>query len=366
MPTVDGVRDGIGLVAYRRTEDVDAIDEYSRRLVHALCRRGNPASYTSVGLPPARRVDVGLAWILVQYNPFSYGRWGVAPKLVRDAVAIRRRLAAPFAVMVHESWVETHDWKSALSGAYQRVQLRSLSRIATVLMATKQTVARQLGPGCVHVPPGSNITPVAATFQTARDTLGLGDDLVIALFGRGNPSRALDDAEAAIEAVVHVGDPHRVRVFNLGADAPSLHAHPAVQIVRPGKMSADQLSLHLWASDLVLLPLTDGLSTGRTTLMAALAHGVPVLGLRGRATENFLLEREDVVTLTPVGDRDAFTRAAVNLVADRSRLRARGLAGRRLYLEHFDWPHVARRVISAIESAPATATAPRRSGRSGQ
>lgn len=365
MTAVGGVRDRIGLVAYRRTGEVDAIDEYSRLLVDALRERGNLVSYTPAGIPPARRLDVGLAWVLVQYNPFSYGRWGVAPGIVHDAIAIRRRLAAPLAVMVHESWVETHDWKSALVGTWQRMQLKSLSRIATVLMATNQTTARQLGPSSVHIPPGSNITPVGASFETARDRLGLGEDLVVALFGRGNPSRALDHAEAAIDAIADARDPHRIRVFNLGADAPSLQANPAIRVVRPGKMSAEQLSLHLWASDLMLLPLTNGLSTGRTTLMAALAHGLPVLGLRGRATEDVLLERADIITLTPVGDRDAFSHAAADLVTDRRRLRARGQAGRRFYLEHFDWPHVARRVMSAIENATAAATDPRRCGRRG-
>jgi len=352
---------GVGLVAYRRTGDLDAIDEYSRRLVEALCEDGHPSSYAPAGLPPARRVDAGLAWVLVQYNPFSYGRWGVAPGIVRDAAAIRRRLPIPFALMVHESWVEARDWKSALMGGYQRLQLRSLSRVATVLMATTQALARQLGPRGVHVPVASNITPVVASFQTARDRLGLGDELVVAMFGRGNPSRALGHAEAAIDAIAQAQLPDRVRVFNLGADAPSLHTHPAIRVVSPGKMSAEQLSLHLQASDLMLLPFTDGLSTRRTTLMAALAHGLPVLGQRGPATDDVLLECEDIISMTPVGDRDAFRRSAAKLVADRSLLRARGQAGRRLYLERFDWPHVARRVMSAIEDASAATAGPRRS-----
>lgn len=345
------MRNGVGLVTYNNTGDVDAIDEYSRRLVKALCERGNPALYRPSGLPGAPRLGARPSWVLVQYQPFSYGRWGVAPQLVGKAFAFRRRFAAPFAVMVHESWVATHDWKSALMGGYQRAQLRALSQIATVLMATTQDLARELGPGSVHVPVGSNITPVEATYRSARDSLAIGDELVIALFGRDSPARALDHARGAIDAIAALRDPSDIRVLNLGADAPLLETQHTTRILSPGKMSDERLSLHLSASDLMLLPFTDGLSTRRTTLMAALAHGLPVLGLRSPATDDVLLRHDDVLTLTPVGDPAAYARAATDLVSDRDRLREFGEGSRRIYEEHFDWPHVARRVMSAIDNA---------------
>src|SRR5262249_28838598 len=77
--------------------------------------------------------------------------------------------------------------------------------------------------------------------------------------------------------------------------------------------------------DLMLLPLTDGVSTKRGTLMAALAHGVPVVGLQGTRTDRIL--RGDALTLTPAGDPAAFARAAVALAGDPAALRAPGEAG---------------------------------------
>ena len=133
-------------------------------------------------------------------------------------------------------------------------------------------------------------------------------------------------------------------MLNLGAGAPALSAQEGVRIDTPGRLAEHELSLHLSTADLCLLPFTDGVSTRRTTLMAALAHGLPVLGLDGRGTDSVLTRHPDAIVLTATGDRACYARAAVELGADRMALRARGEAARRLYEEQFDWPVVADRV----------------------
>ncbi len=341
-----------GLVVYRTSPGnvagEDAINEYSRRLVRAMCAAGSPACYITEGLSSVDFRGIDPLWVLLQYNPFSYGRWGIAPRLVRDVIVLRRRTGALFALTVHESWVGMNGWRSTLMGAYQRVQLRSLLRMADAVIVTRVALADVLGKGTVHVPVASNVTPISTTVRSARDRLGIADELVVALFGKGHPSRALDHAEAAIAALAAKRGPRRIRVLNLGVGAPALDVTPAVDVWAPGALSADELSLHLWASDLFLLPLTDGVSTGRTTLMAALAHGLPVLGLRGPSTDTVLINHPEALTLTRVGDQRAFARAAVELAGDLGRLRATGEAARHLYTSHFDWPVVANRVISAL------------------
>src|SRR5262249_55959875 len=207
------------------------------------------------------------SWMLLQYNPFSYGRWGVAPGLLRDVAAVRRRTHIPLAVMVHEAWIDIEDWRSALIGAYQRVQLRSLLRMADVGVTSSEALAEEIGGGALHVPVGSNITPIATTTGAARAALGLDSRLVVTLFGRGHPSRELGHAAAAIAAVAAARGTERLTILNLGADAPALDVPRGVDVRTPGRLAADELSLRLWASDLVLLPFTDGLTTRRTTLM---------------------------------------------------------------------------------------------------
>lgn len=338
-------------MAYQRAEGMDAIHEYSTRLVAAIKDTGSPATYRSDGLA-ATRSGAAPPWVILQYNPFSYGRWGFAPSLVSDVYAVQKRLAPrPFALMVHEAWVDVHDAKSALIGGYQRVQLRCLTRRANIVMATTQSMAHDLGTRSVHVPVASNIDPVNTSYETARVRLRIGSSVVIALFGRSNPSRALAHAEAAVDAIGERIGRENLLVMNLGADAPALRVHPDTHVLTPGGIDAVRLSLHLRASDLMLLPFTDGLTTRRTTLMAALAHGVPVLGLRGRATDDVLVRHQEILGLTPLNDIDAYSRTAAELANNPGMLRCRGESGRRLYVEEFDWPHVARRVMAAMSTS---------------
>ena len=46
--------------------------------------------------------------------------------------------------------------------------------------------------------------------------------------------------------------------------------------------------MHLRASDMLLLPFSDGASTRRTTLMAGLSHALPVVGLQRTETDRVL------------------------------------------------------------------------------
>jgi glycosyltransferase involved in cell wall biosynthesis len=346
-----------GVVVFRRTggvDDIDSIDAYSRWLVDVLAAEGVEACYEAGGLAPVLRMAPAPRWVLLQYNPFRFGRAGFAPSVVRDVARLRRRSHAPLAVMVHEAWIEMTDAKSSLIGAWQRAQLRTLLRYADAVLTSTEALAREIGRGAVHVPVPANITPVPTSHVAARERLGLDGRLAVALFGQDHPSRALDHAEAAIAALAEVHGHDRLAILNLGAGAPPLGIPRGVDVSSPGRLSNDELSLRLWASDIVLLPFTDGVSTRRSTLMAALAHGRPVLGSRGHNTDALLAQATDAMVLTRADDRAAFTRAAVKLTSDPVRLRAVGDAGRRLYESRFDWPVTARQVRGVLQTITTT------------
>jgi glycosyltransferase involved in cell wall biosynthesis len=346
---------GSGVVVFRRTGnigDIDAIDEYSRRLVDALVADGVEARYEAGGLRPVLAAASRPAWVLLQYNPFRFGRRGFAPGLARDALRLRHR-SVPLLIMVHEAWVPMVGWRTRLIGRWQRMQLRMLLRLSEAVLTSTEALARELGHEAAHMPIATNISPVPISPRAARDRLGLNSKLTVTLFGRAHESRAHDHSEAAIAALARAYGAHRLVILNLGADAPRPRVPPAVELRSPGCLAPEELSRELSASDIVLLPLTDGVSTRRGTLMAALAHGRPVLGLRGHSTDTVLAAAPDALVLTPVGEPSAFARTAVELAGDPARLRQIGEAGRRLYEAEFDWPVLARNVGAVLESITA-------------
>jgi glycosyltransferase involved in cell wall biosynthesis len=339
-----------GIILYQRNRGrIDAIDQYCSHLTAALNDHGVSARYVADGAAAVPVADVDPDWILLQYNPFRYGRGGIAPRLVHDLRRLRLRWRAPIATMVHEAWIDMVDLKSAAIGAWQRGQLRLLLQSADAVMASTERLAREIGGGALHTPIGSNIRPIDVSRADARASLELPDRLTVALFGRDHPDRALDYAERALTAIAREHGPMAFTVLNLGADAPPIRLPDGVEVRTAGQLDPDQLSRHLHAADVALLPFRHGLSTKRGTMMAALAHGVAVLGLHGRDTDSILSESSEAVTLTPIGDRRAYAGAATELAGDPGRLAALGSAGRQLYESRFDWPVLGARVASVLD-----------------
>jgi glycosyltransferase involved in cell wall biosynthesis len=88
----------------------------------------------------------------------------------------------------------------------------------------------------------------------------------------------------------------------------------------------------------MLQPFVDGVTTRRTTVMAALLHGVPTVTSRGRLTEG-VWDESRAVAMAPAGDPAALVGVASSLLADgdaRARLGAAGLAA---YDRFFDLRH---------------------------
>jgi glycosyltransferase involved in cell wall biosynthesis len=113
-----------------------------------------------------------------------------------------------------------------------------------------------------------------------------------------------------------------------------------------GTLTHESLSRHLAACDLLLQPYPDGVSARRTSAMAGLAHGLPVVTTSGALTEG-LWKESGAVALARAGDDDSLLDEVRGLLAsptERSRLSAAALT---LYRERFDLPHT----IDALRGA---------------
>lgn len=322
--------------------------------------RGGTASGAAVPLLEAVAVDPP-DWLVVQYNPFSYGRRGLNGRLPRALLRLRAaRTPTRIAVMVHEPFVPVDGWKNAMMTTWQRAQFALLGHAADLMLFSIEPWARRFSgwfPSTPvrHLPVGSNIPRAAdGSAERTRRRLGLGqDELVVGLFGSAHPSRLLSFARAAVEALAHAG--HAPRVLYVGPHGDKVReAIGAPPIVDAGPLAAAAVSHHFGVMDLYLAPFQKGVSTRRGSFMTGLQHGVATVSTYGKHTDPTLLRHNgSAFLLAPDHDPGPF-RGYVMELARAPRLRQRiGQAGR----EHFEHTYAWPRLAAGLEEAMARCTA---------
>jgi len=338
---------------YRDQEGrIDGIGDYCERLGSALRATG-----VDVRTVPwrFRGIDAGEGHLILQYNPFAFGRWGFAPRLPLDMMLLRRRRPdIRLAVMVHEPFVAIDSVKSLVMGTWQRFQLRAVLAAVDVVMVSTSSWIPLLPARCepIAAPAGSNLPDRRARRNDRRRALGADDEvLVLATFGTDHPSRLFDHVVAAANAIA--ARHKRVMLLCLGIGTRALEGlDPAVTVYRPGRQSVDELAAGLSAADIYLAAFVDGLSTRRTTLMAALQHALPVVGTEGRLTEPDLRAEDAAIRWAPTGDPKRFAEAALALAGDAALRRSCGAAARELYDRRFSWELIAQIVLGALSTSP--------------
>jgi glycosyltransferase involved in cell wall biosynthesis len=120
----------------------------------------------------------------------------------------------------------------------------------------------------------------------------------------------------------------------------------ADRILATGALQADELSLAISACEILLQPYPDGVTTRRTSMMAALEHARAIVTTRGPFTEP-LWERSGAVAMVEAGDSSAFASVVGELLEDRRGRCHYASAAKALYANCFDVSHT----IKALRGA---------------
>jgi glycosyltransferase involved in cell wall biosynthesis len=113
-----------------------------------------------------------------------------------------------------------------------------------------------------------------------------------------------------------------------------------------GALDPREVSRYISRCDLLVQPYPDGVSTRRTSFMAGLSHGKPVVTTTGILSEEFW-SATGIVPLAQTGDLERFVELARQLRDDAHERVRLGHLARALYEERFDIKHV----ISSLRSA---------------
>jgi len=377
-PAVDGVGDytchlaatlrGMGVDARIVTSTGQAGLAPRPDWVHAMIPRWSGATVVEAlgGALPHFRPD----WCSFQYVPQLYGPRGLCWAAAGVPGAVRRALGCRSAVTFHEIAVAMRPKpKDIFLAAIMRVQARRLLSACDLAVTTCARYARELraaargGLPVLDIPVGTNIEPRRidpAALSVLRHRHGLDGARVFGVFGRPAGYR---NYPTAVRALAHARRHGlRARLLVLGpwdtvqeATAREFWAvareHGVTDdIVVAGPLSREAASAHLRLMDVFLFPQADGVSTRNTSVMAALAHGLPVVAY-APAPGNFEGYRIPDGTVVTQGNEGAFVEAAVAvLAAQRPAHPGRNAA---YFSEHFSWSGIAARFLEALTAAAA-------------
>lgn len=352
--------------------EICGIGDHSIKFAENLCAAGNSAtviarqgdSRNGVIIIPGEIDDnwftavvkvldsLGIDELILQYTPllFSGGRWSVEKKIT-DYWRVLATLHST-SLIVHETYFR--EWwrpSSLVRGTVQKSLLVSLARSSKNVFTASQPLQEEMaGWGLAQrpmlLPIGSNIPKANINLAASRLQCGISqDEVVLTLFGGGNALKWAATSINSLEVVLNAAKISHTWIL-LGGICRNWFTLNS-RVVLPGRLSASDVSAHLQMTDIFLMPHVPGLSAKRGTLMAALEHGLPVVGTKGAMTDSFWSNVPGVF-LSTLRDTKTFTSTVVGLSKDKERRRVVGRANSYYFDGHFAWNAIVKQFIEGV------------------
>lgn len=250
-------------------------------------------------------------------------------------------------LVLHEFAIEFKPWKYYFFASVHRLMfalaLRGAAQVwspvgvwikATRIWALGRTVPIEWLPVFSTVPKASDPVQVLKT----RSSLVKDGELLIGHFGTC-PQSVTRFLDGLLPTLLRSRENLRVLLMGDGTDgyATKLQlSYPqlAGRISGLGVISAASVSIHLRACDVLLQPYWDGVTARRSSAMAALANGVPMVTTEGHRTEPFWKELA-FIRIVPVDDFAGLIVATEELLDKPDIRRFMSLQAQLYYKRHF-------------------------------
>jgi glycosyltransferase involved in cell wall biosynthesis len=288
------------------------------------------------------------ARVLVQYVPQSFGWRGLnLPFCVWLWI---RRNKHPITAMVHEiasPWVTRgrflrHNFLSAVHRLMAIVLVQSTHRLYVSILGWEPLLRRYAGSREIEWLPIPSTMPQEINPERVaalrRHLLPHAEDQLVGHFGTFG-----DLVAGALRQIIpDILESQRQTVILLvgrrgvefAAEMQKAHPASAGRLIATGGIEPAAVSEHLAVCDLLIQPYDDGISSRRTSAMAGLAIGVPIVTRRGFLTEPIWEEsgavclassyqemaKQVALLLTDEAKRDRLRKSAVRLYQERFHL----------------------------------------------
>ena len=305
-------------------------------------------------------VGQGIDVVYIHYNPFCYGKWGRNLALIN----IRKRIKAvnpniKLAVMIHERHVPLWPWRFTIMSMWQLPMCASVLKQADQVFVSTGPWMNEIegrvraGVDVTCVPIGSSAGTPRISRSEARAARHLPDDVtVVGVFGMPHISKGVDGLAAVLsKTAAEVGPLTLLAVGGIGKAIPD--GIPGVTVVRTGILDARGVSDAFMCMDAFLCPFSDGISTRRSSMTVALAHGVPVVSNRGPSTVAILdgdTRYSAAFTLAESAAEGHLTAALSGQLADKHQWDRRSNAALTLYRDIFSYEVTGKLVADKLLS----------------
>jgi glycosyltransferase involved in cell wall biosynthesis len=346
----------------RRDSPTDGVDDYSNRLAEALEDRGHCIQVSRVAwhkkgrlfalreLPEALEL-ASSDWILMQFTHLMWSRRGF-PLIALLFARVARRTGSRVAVTIHDPLAFPGiRWRDAGRRWMQYLVMRALVRTVDHVFVTLPPdglpwLKASRRAAVTYLPVGTNITPYKEMNRAALSRNGV---FTIAVFGISS-DREVEEIAEVTNAVVRDLGALSIVMFGRGSSeaAPLLQQlteESDTSLAVRGLTSVENISSCLSRAD-ALLVLRGTISTRRGTVIAAIAHGLPVVGYKGGDTGWPITEAG--LVLGTVGDTRYLSKRLIEMAQDPSlhcSLREQNLAA---FKKHFAWDRLAATVEGSL------------------
>ena len=374
-PQLGGVSDFTRTIAERLAQSGRAVHVWAPGLagtviescgvvVHRECGEFRSQDLRRIGL--LLDADAPPRTLFLQWVPHGFGARAMN---VRLCLWLRNRVLQDgdrLDVMVHEPFLPLRgsSLRAKIAGVVQRAMMASLLRAATVIWVSTTSWSSRLR---VFARPHAQFfrLPVPNAFPVDRDVsqvarvraevLGSATTVVghIGTYGTATFSLLADAltriATARTQAAfLLLGRGSEAAKERLEREYPVL----AGRLSASGVLSGEAMSHHLQACDVMIQPYPDGASCRRTSLMAALAHGLATVTTTGELTESIWAEL-DAVELVAAFDPETFADRACTLIDNPARRAILGRLAASMYNDHFSADRAMQLLATRLDPVPA-------------
>ncbi|MBD3425617.1 MAG: glycosyltransferase [Candidatus Omnitrophica bacterium] len=361
---------------YPPNYQVDGIGDYTRILVSKLRQRGHEVFVITSGRYAGNDPRVikigggkwgirelvrvfrlirrdGFQVVHMQYTPISYGyglTFKLLPLLIRLS-AHRIHFIVTFHTLVAGRWISRIN--ALLLVMFSHKVISTHEELTQLYQKWLFPFSKKL----VQIPIGTNIEPVEVDGERIREEInkkyGISKNATLLVnFGFPNPWKGLETLCEAVKILSREGD-YRLIIMGGLTDRGIEYRYEIKGFIRRlgiekeviwmDGLKEKDVSGVLQASDIAVFPFVDGISIRRGTLMAAMAHGLPIVSTRPRVKCPYFRNGENVMLVGP-GDKVALAEAIRKLSKDRE-LRDRLSMNVKALSLGFDWDRIAGSMI---------------------